>query len=697
MEQPRNSQKIKISVVRNFLMLFALFCFTTVIHPLTVFGVVLLNGDFSQVDSKGFPENWQLTNFHDKHQPQVTVVTEKGRNNLALLFNEDGEYCFSFHQLLPNFNTLPGFDQNSTLCVTFSYKVDGNLYSSISAALSGGAGCGLPCSRDWLGLVRDGKWHQMSIWLPLTKVNNQMEFEYVLEREFKAGEKFMLANVQAEFGPWPPIVEFNPTNPVSGVLFTDASSQKVSGLFKTAKAYAGYQARVSLFGPAGQEKPLIMQNLKVSYPSTRWELDLKSIPVGKYLAVAEILGKDNNITLGKKIVIWKIEPTDTTSRVINGKVYYGGKTIVLLGTYHVSDWAVSVTNTENKRIGKPLLTRQQMLEGLTGQRFNSFFFTSGVPAPDFLEDARKYHLFVIPLVSGLGREWGGAPLVEQIAPAKDDPRIFGWYGSDEPGPGRSAQKAAEVYYDLKSVSPHKLVATAVGGVSVLDFFNGETTPADLILMDIYQVTSPDADLSLVGTEVKSAVAYAQKYGNIAVGVVPQAFIFNSGSKTSPEPTPEQLRAQVYLGLVNGARAFFPYSYIEDYGGGGFNTYSGAPSGMSLNPKRQRWFLPDSKMWLILPDIFQEIKTLENFILEDGEVLDVTSENEAIQFMAKQVGKESCLIAVNPKATPQKSTFYFSSPIRKVTPRFNTSPAEPKGEELPLEFKGYEVKVFQFGD
>jgi hypothetical protein len=665
----------------------ALLCLVAIVLAGAARGAVLRNGDFAQLDAQGAPENWKVTSFHGNRQPQLNVVTTAGRHEIAFLFSEDGAYQSSFFQKLPTFDTLPEFDQNGELIVTFDYKCETADRGWVSVSLSGGPGCESPALRNAPVWEPDGKWHPLSTRFPLAGLTaKEMVFEFILEREFKAGDKFSIASLQAEIVCPLPLVEFNPVNPVSGVVFTDMPSQKVAGLLKAARVYAGYQVRLVLAGAAAPDPPLATQEVEVAYPVTRWEFDLTSAPEGKYTLSAELLSKEKKVIKDKKMVLWRLQPTATTSRVVDGRVYYGSKPIVLLGTYHVSDWAVGVTNTENQRLGIPLLTREQMLAGLSGQGFNSFFFTNGIPPADFLEAARTQRLSVIPSVAGVGRDWGGAPLVEQAAAVQDDPRIFGWYGCDEPTAGESAKKAVAVYADLKSASPHKLVVSSFFAWS--DYFNGESTPADLILLDIYRVTRPDADLSEVGTQVKSAVAYAQKHGNIAIGVAPQAFIF-----MGPEPTPEQLRAQFYLGLVNGARAFFPYAYIASYDVP-FTQYAGAPAGMSLNPLRNRWFLPDSKMWLILPDLFREMAALEDLILADGRGLNVTSGNPAIQFMAKRVEKRSCLIAVNPRATPLESTFAFAAPVGAVTPLLGTSAATPQGEKLPLEFKGYEVKVFQ---
>ena len=221
-------------------------------------------------------------------------------------------------------------------------------------------------------------------------------------------------------------------------------------------------------------------------------------------------------------------------------------------------------------------------------------------------------------------------LVEQIAPLADDPRITAWGGWDEPST-INTDGAMRVYRECKGVSPRKLIVNSYCQVDSLEAMAGQGTTADLVLMDTYRVNQPNPDLSEVGLAVKRAVAYAKQHGGLAVGVTPQAFIFAGGL----EPTPEQLRAQMYLGLVNGAQAFFPYAYVEDYADTTFASVAGQPQGMSLEPKRQRWFLPDSRMWAAMPQIAREIRALEEVIVSEGMPLEVTAEKTPVQFLATE--------------------------------------------------------------
>ncbi len=644
---------------------------------------ILANPDFSRVDPRGTPEAWQLTRFHDSPRPEVAVVTDEGRRACRFTFPQAGTgWCVSFYQ------PLPELDADAELVVSFWLKVEAPAPRFLTLSVSGSPGCNLPCLRDFLARPHDAKWRRMTVRFPLRGAKpTGSVLELIAEREFTAGDRLYLADFRVEqVSSEPMVVDF--TRPVSGVVFTDAPTQRLAGVARIIKAHRGGRLGVTLTPADRPTERIVARELSVSYPVTAWELDLGAVPEGRYVVGLDLLDSDGRLVVHRQLEAWRLQPTATTTRVIDGKVYLGDKPVILCGTYHVSDWALGCANAESRRIGAPVLTRGEMLGGLADHGFNSFMYTNRVPPPDFLDEAAQRGLLVIPAVAGMGREWGGEPLARQLAPWQDDPRIFGWAGSDEPSP-LSRRAAGEVYRDLKCVSPRRLVVTSFCWPDGLLDFRGEGTAADLILMDIYRVNRADADLSAVGRAVRTAVDYATMHGGLAVGVAPQAFIYGGG----PEPTPAQLRAQCYLGLVNGARAFFPYSYIEDYAAQPFSSVAGQPAGMSLNPQRNRWFLPDSSLWPACTRVFAELRSLSDVIL-DGKSLELAAPAGPVQLALYAVRGDAVLVAVNPTAHPHQLSLQLPTAPTQLTPLFDTPAPASRGRELALEFSGYEVKVLR---
>jgi hypothetical protein len=330
-----------------------------------------------------------------------------------------------------------------------------------------------------------------------------------------------------------------------------------------------------------------------------------------------------------------------------------------------------------------------MLAGLARVGLTAGFFSWGIPAGEYLDAAARHGHLVIPETAGLGKEWGGKPLEEQVAPLAADPRVFAWGGWDEPSE-TTLERAVQVYRGLKSASPQKLVVTTFHEPAVVDVLEGQAAAGDLLLVDIYDIRGPDSDLSGVGTAVAHVAQYARRFGGLAVGVTPQAFVF-----LGPEPSVAQLRVQIYLGLVNGAVAFFPYAYVEDYGEKPFAGHAGQPECMSGNSARQRWWLPDSALWQALPQLSRELTQLTPLILR-GQPLPVTAAGPSpVQFLAGRVDGDGFLVAANPQAGANRVDLRFGQEVPRLTPLFGTPPAEPTETTLSLSFSAYEVKVFTF--
>lgn len=646
---------------------------------------VVRNGDFSSVADDGLPSGWRLITFHQSPRPSVAVITAEGRRACELTFpTTSRNYCGSLYQ------PLATVDTDGDYVARFACRATGTGSGDISLAVSGGPGCSLPCSRAWHVPARDGKWHDVELRLPARALKPEgTVLELCFNNAYDAGDTVAIADLRLDFQPDAPVT-ISCTNPPSGVVFTDAPEQTLTGVVHVPRAHAGRTATVALSSAAGPDEPLQTVSVVTQHPRTAWELDLSGRPVGKYLVTATLAGQDGAKTSRDQVSVWRLDPVPSTSRVIDGKVYVGGEPVVLLGTYHVADWIADVTNKESARIGAPAITRATMLDGLAAQGFDTFLYTNGIPPEDYLADTAARGLTAIPAMAGVGRDWGGAPIGEQVPPVADDPRIVAWAGCDEPT-GQTMKGAVEVYRDLKSVSPHKLVISSFNDPSPLQWLDGEATPADLILMDIYTIFKPNVDLSWVGKAVREAAKYAETHPGIAVGVAPQAFIFGGG----PEPTPQQLRAQIYLGLVNGARAFFPYAYAENYGTEAFSDVPGQPAGMSRNPARQHWWLPDSLMWDEIPRIASELRELRPVILADGGEVGEQIGEAAIQWLARVVDGVGTLVAVNPRAEPGALQLRLPGGTESLEPLFGSPTPALDGERLELTLGAYGVGVYRF--
>ena len=642
----------------------------------------LHNADFAQVGANGAPADWQFSSWYGCPVPHLTAANDTGRTAAILEFTQTAPvYTLALHQ------TLPDLPARGVAVVRFAYRAAFGGARQVSVAISGSPGCSLPCSRAWYTPTADDTWHDAEVRLPLpTAAPPGSVLEFTFNGEFHASDRFALSGVVFELEP-PPLLTVGFTEPGSGVVFTDAGSQNVAGILRVPPDCPARMARVYLLSAASPDAPLEARALPLRGEVTPWQFDLAGRPEGKYAILADLVGRDGGVMAQEQLTAWHVSPTPETTRVVAGKVCQGSEPTLLFGTYHVCDFAVEAVNRESHRIGAPLTDREAMLKGLANVGLTGSFYSWGIPPQDFLDDASRLGHRLMPETAGLGREWGGAPLEQQVAPYADDRRIFAWYGSDEPSQA-TLPGAVQVYRDLKRACPRRMVVTSFCDPGSIDLLQGEALVADLVLLDIYDIRTPDADLSRVGQAVAQAVRYAKAHGGIAIGVAPQAFVFSG-----PEPTPEQLRAQVYLGLVNGAVAVFPYAYVEDYGTTPFAGQPNNPAGMSGNPARQRWWLPDSAMWGVMPRISQELRELSGPILH-GTPQQAAAQPSPVQFLVTRQGDQRTLLAVNPQAGRNGLTLSLGPAAVGLEPLFGTPPVAAQGPSVALSFSGYEVKVFR---
>lgn len=649
---------------------------------------LLRNGDFEAAAERGAP-SWSLTRFHQSPEAEVQVARESphgGHQHVEIRFPVASEgYCLSFYQ------TLPDLEVNAEIAVSCWYRLKASQSRMISLNLSGGPGCALPCGRCWLQPVPDNQWHEVKTRFNLRSFRSEgMVLEFGLERTLSPEDVFSLDDVTVEYVPGPTLSLFI-ARPAGGVLWTDDQRQSLTYSLRAVKSLAGARIRLRLSKAGRPESIQKEEQLRFDYPKTSKDLDLRSVPEGKFVLQVEMLDREGQVVAKQTGRVVKVRPGPKTIRVRKGTVYRGGEPILPLGLYHVSDWALSCANSESQRIGSPTLTREQMLDGIRDHGFNCFFYTAGIPPADFLSDAAKRGLWVIPEVAGVGTDWGGEPLSKQVATLRADERLLGWGGWDEPVPGPSMERAAGVYRELKAICPQQMVVTSVYTVAGILSATEEATFADLILHDNYPIRRPDADLGGIGQEIRLLAEYTHSHPDQAAGATPQAFVYGG-----PEPTPEQVRCQTYSALVNGARAFFYYSYVENYLEKPFTVEPGAPTGMSGNPLRQRWFLPDSALWGAFPGLFRELNALKAVILADNQPDLCAAVADRIQFTVREVKGALYLIAVNPTPGAQEATFRFPTlaPNAAVEALFSTRPAVVEKAALLLKLSGYEVAVFR---
>ncbi|MCL3779976.1 hypothetical protein EMN47_06195 [Prolixibacteraceae bacterium JC049] len=136
-------------------------------------------------------------------------------------------------------------------------------------------------------------------------------------------------------------------------------------------------------------------------------------------------------------------------------------------------------------------------------------------------------------------------LKKEVEMFKDHPALLCWYLNDEPlGQGRSPKEIERAYQMVKSIDPYHPISIVF---MMPERANEFENAMDIAMTDPYPVPGP---ISKVG----EAVEHLRKHFQYKKGIwlVPQAF--GGGEMWKREPSPRELRAITYTGLVEGAMA-----------------------------------------------------------------------------------------------------------------------------------------------
>ncbi len=648
---------------------------------------LIKNGNFALLDSASQPTGWSIQEFRGHPKPTLSVEKEAkiDGNAVTLQFDSAAE----FNQALSFYYRLPELDTTRRAKFSFKYKCQGLSGSGkFSYSISAGPGNRDPSGRTWCLPQADGQWHAVSVEVPLRgmkPVGSVAEFGFNSLADSKPTISFAEVDLAYQADAQPIAIHF--TQPISGVLFNDDPNSKISGSINIWEEYVKHKVRLRLVKDEAGKGELKSKEIVCKNSKQPWDFDCSDLPVGQYHLIAELLAADGSAKAVAREQLSKLEPSQEIPRIIGGTLHYQGKPFLPIGLMHVTDWVLDIFNSDGQGIGAPPVTRDEMLSSIKSRGFNTVTLHKG-DSPEFIQAVLRHHLLALPSASpGHG---SSAELSERVLRHAKVPHLLGWYGVDEPTLGPLMDRALGTYRTLKQLDPYRTVWACAYMPSPLVSLNYEGTFADAILVDRYEVRSPTSDLSTLGHYVHQVAEYTERNPGLLVGVTPQVFIY-----LGSEPSVEQLRAQTYLGVVNGAKAFMFYSYSENFGTRFTDdkvAYPLTPSGMSKNPKRTKWWLPESVLWDAFPQLNQELQTLEDFILR-GEVIPVRSHASKIQFLAKNLGTQRYFVAVNPTAETQQTSYNFLDPVR-LQPCFKTLPAPTTAQEIELSFQPYEVKVFE---
>jgi len=135
-------------------------------------------------------------------------------------------------------------------------------------------------------------------------------------------------------------------------------------------------------------------------------------------------------------------------------------------------------------------------------------------------------------------------LQKEVETFKDHPALLSWYISDEPvGQGVPADSLVEAYTLIKQLDPYHPISVVFMTPSMAKEYSHVM---DIVMADPYPIPHGKVD-EVAGT---AAMLNAEFFMEKPVWIVPQAFGGNEWWER--EPTPQELRAMTYLGIVNDA-------------------------------------------------------------------------------------------------------------------------------------------------
>jgi len=578
----------------------------------------LLSVSFSDKTPKS---SWFLSHFRGEASMTTQIVHENNQSVMKLGVNGNGGVCDSWH--FPFSGLQSGEKQ---VKVSFRYKADGDipLFISISAA----AGCMPPWIKSKPTLITDQKWHEGSLFFDTTGFGREQAIlEFIFEGGIESHSSLLVDWIKVELLDGPAIM-VKWFSPGSKVLFDKVPHQQIilDLVNRTAKTgtFAVTVQHEKNTNPFLKQDYSIEGEEKIYLDSTDW-------PLGEF----HIDVSFNDQSMGKWTVR-KYPYRKNAVLIYDGVPHINGKPELILGLYHTSDAAINIINKENASgVSNTHIDRETLLAEVTDRGFNTIHFSWDVAPADYYQAAAKHELWVIS---------ESRDRFEKVNLVKDQSSTLGWYGIDEPVLSMKEQCAA-LYQKYKEMDPYHPMMTAFchGGLGY-----GETRLVDIAMPDPYRTVSSDANFNDV---VKFHVgtcreALLRKDPTTCVIYVPQLFSMDS-VMNGYIPTYAQIRSEVYTAWYYGAKGFVYYAWY---------THETLSKGMSLNPKRKHWFLPESPLWNQIGKLNAELTDLKEILLfgQDDKQITFAHQGSALCKTVVLPDRRQYIFLINPTSEPQNN-------------------------------------------
>jgi len=614
-------------------------------------------------------DDWRLTAFDDAPSA-LSVRFGKGTLDLKVLSDVHPGIARA-RRIWSLWQKLPTFDPNGTLKLSFEAHNASPREFYLICSTSGAPGCDLPANRQTAWLT--GVWKRFEFSYPMAGQKQDGVLEIVWEGEMKAGDTVSLRDIRLTADESADRPTIDVLRPFSLALPPGTAGREIAGRLAFPRKFLGGEWRVALSEPGGAT--LLEQTNGVSAANADFSLDAALIPDGRFelsFAATTPQGVQSEPIIRP---IAKGKPASGAFYVANGRVMRDGKPFLPVVLSHCNRAAFSFVNRTKGDPLRPDVTPEAGWRDIAEHGFNVVFAHAfGKDADAFSADVAPFGLMAMPR---LDRPW---------PPAEN---VFAWYGADEPASAAARARGRERYAFAKTSESPRLVYSSMYDAATCESFFTEGAFCDVFELDFYAVRSKRTDFTqLSDLLARYAEAFARR-PEMVFGFSPQAYVFNG-----PEPTPAQLRCQVYLGVAHGVRSYGFYAYTENFGNAftdGKASFPEIPSGQTRNPMRTKWWLAESDLWDECGRLTKELHALEPFLFSDEKSRAVTCEDRCVALSARMVGKRLQLVAVNVRPDPVR-VCVSSDRARTFKSAFGAAAVRLAAGANDIGFTPYEAKV-----
>ena len=630
---------------------------------------IIKNSGFEQSndkDSMNIVPGWNINGDVKAFSSTIAITPQqKFKGQKALKINlEKEKYSFSINQEIAEVITSEYY------LLSLSYKTNSRMPLAIS--LSSGPKGVPPNKTKQILTSPSNDWKQVSWPVKMFYREDQRKYlEILINSEIENATVLYLDEIKLVPLKLKPNIKM--FSPQSGVIFDDLDTNKLSFISTYPIEYKNIEASL-VSEKKTIDLPLCGKQFDLAY-GTKYIFHVTvplKLPLGEYLI--NITDKNKNLSSQFNLSKQHLEPPYTV--VHNGAPYVDGKPFLTIGIYHASSMALNMINDGtgwgndsspgSKAMGLPLLTRREMLSSLADRGFNTVTWSSSdMPPEDFFATAEESGLMVWPLTS----------CNQQNQYARKFKNLLFWAAHDEVSAPRKYME--KEYVISRKLDPFRFVcgSTSSGRFSGSLGSIEDWSIFDIVAPDVYDIGGPSSHVDITYKVMVDTHKYIIKGDTRrSCFLIPQLFCGGGpyvpsnalyyGWSNGFEPTYEQVRAQIYTGIVGGAKGFFYYSYVAT---------EKLVDGMSGNPKRRHWFLPESRLWEKIGELNAELLALKDAILLGQKSNSILVSSEKVRYSVKETADKIYLIAVNPFATEETLTYKINDSNLAFSPLFNSDP------------------------